>query len=223
MIVVKRGSFSYENLAHIFLKQTQELNYRNFKYGLQKYLIYSVDHKNFVEVLNKKLAEKLEGLYEGYHEERIDEALLLRTCNRVIGYLTTENQKEPSGLFVLLMSQGHPLTLVIVLLKIVLICQNARNHLENCIAKLIEYYRNYPEDECKWVVNFFEVFNITFAIHADNVHYNLIKMDTKNQDNESEAALDTYRVFSQLREGVVALGEFEEGLPTEENSADTWE
>jgi hypothetical protein len=48
-------------------------------------------------------------------------------------------------------------------------------------------------------------------------------MDTKNQDNESEAALDTYRVFSQLREGVVALGEFEEGLPTEENSADTWE
>jgi hypothetical protein len=62
MIVVKRGSFSYENLAHIFLKQTQELNYRNFKYGLQKYLIYSVDHKNFVEVLNKKLAEKLETL-----------------------------------------------------------------------------------------------------------------------------------------------------------------
>ena len=223
MIVVKRGSFSYENLAHIFLKQTQELNYRNFKYGLQKYLIYSVDHKNFVEVLNKKLAEKLEGLYKGYHEERIDEALLLRTCNKVIGYLTTENQKEPSGLFVLLMSQGHPLTLVIVLLKIVLICQNARNHLENCIAKLIEYYRNYPEDECKWVVNFFEVFNITFAIHADNVHYNLIKMDTKNQDNESEAALDTYRVFSQLREGVVALGEFEEVMPTEENSADTWE
>jgi hypothetical protein len=99
------------------------------------------------------------------------------------------------------MSQGNPLTLVIVLLKIILICPNARTHLENCIAKLIQYYVDYPEDECKWVINFFEIFNITFAIHADNVQYNLIKMDAKRPDGKSEAALDTYRVFSQLREG----------------------
>lgn len=223
MIVVKRGSFSYENLGNIFLKQTQDLNYKNFKYGLQKYLIYSVDNKDFVEVLNKKLTEKIEGLYENYDEERIEEALLLRTCNKVIGYLTTEDKKEPSGLFVLLMSQGHPLTLVIVLLKIILICQNSRTHLETCIAKLIQYYMSFPENECQWVVNFFEIFNITFAIHADNVQYNLIKMDAKNSNNESEAALDTYRVFSQLREGVVALGESEEAMPTGEESTEATE
>ena len=223
MIVVKRGSFSYENLGNIFLKQTQELNYKNFKYGFKKYLIYSVDNKDFVEVLNKKLTEKIEGLYENYNEERIDEALLLRTCNKVISYLTTEDKKEPSGLFVLLMSQGHPLTLVIVLLKIILISQNSRTHLENCIAKLIQYYMSFPENECQWVVNFFEVFNITFAIHADNVQYNLIKMDAKKTNDESEAALDTYRVFSQLREGVVALGEFEEAMLTGEESTEAIE
>ena len=37
------------------------------------------------------------------------------------GYLTCENGKEPSQLFILLLSQGNPLTLVITLLKIVLI------------------------------------------------------------------------------------------------------
>ncbi len=200
MIVAKRGMFSYENLAHIFTEQTKEVNYKHFKYSLQKYLIFSVENKDFVEVLNQKLAEKLEDLYERYHEEQVEEALLLRTCNKLVDYLTTEDQKEPSGLFILLLSQGHPLTLVMVLLKIILICPNARTHLETCIAKLIHYYIDYPEDECQWVVNFFEVFNITFAIHADNVQYNLIKMDGKKSEGGSDSTLESYRVFSQLRD-----------------------
>lgn len=212
MIVVKRGSFSYENLAHIFLEQTKELNYKQFKVSLQKYLIFSVGHKNFVEALNKKLSENLTALYEQYHEEHLNEALLLRTCNRVIDYLTTENQKKPSGIFILLMSQGHAITLVIVLLKIILICPNARLHLENRIAKLIQYYLNYPEEECKWAVNFFEVFNITFAIHAENVQYNLIKMDGEISDDESDEALETYRVFSQLRDGTSLEADQDETL-----------
>jgi predicted nucleic acid binding AN1-type Zn finger protein len=199
MIVAKRGTFSYENLAHIFLQQTKNINYKHFKHCLQNYLIFSVAHKDFVEVLSKKLSEKLELLYESYQEEVIEDALLLRTCNRVIEYLTTEDQNEPSGLFILLLSQGNPLTLVIVLLKIILICPNARTHLENCIAKLIQYYVGYPEEDCQWVVNFFEVFNITFAIHAGNVQYNLIKMEEREWDGKSELAQASYRVFSQLR------------------------
>jgi hypothetical protein len=135
----------------------------------------------------------------------------LRTSNKVIDYLTTEDQQEPSALFILLLSQGNHLTLVIVLLKIILICPNSRTHLETCIAKLIQYYADYSEDECQWVVNFFEVFNITFAIHADNVQYNLIKMSGTSPDDESEAALETYRVFSQLR-GCISVNAEEEGL-----------
>src|SRR5919199_720765 len=206
MIVAKRGSFSYENLAHIFLEQTRDFTYKNFKKSLKKYLIFSVGKKDFVEVLNERLSEKLESIYESYHQDSVDEALLLRTCNRVLEFLTTEDQQEPSGLFIFLLSQGHPITLVIVLLKIILICPNARSHLETCIAKLIQYYTNYPEDECQGIVNFFEVFNITFAIHADNVQYNLIKMDTKKADDASEGTLDTYRVFSQLRDSANVEG-----------------
>jgi hypothetical protein len=178
-------------------------------------LIFSVANKDFVEVFNQKLSEKLAGLYESYHDEQVGEALLLRTCNRVIDYLTTEDHKEPASLFILLLSQGNPITLVIVLLKLILICPNARTHLETCIAKLIEYYVDYPEDECKWVVNFFEIFNITLAIHADNVQYNLIKMEVKNPDGKSETAIENYRVFSQLRDGMNSEVD-REGLPTEQ-------
>ncbi|HAG85229.1 MAG TPA: hypothetical protein DD379_23305 [Cyanobacteria bacterium UBA11162] len=199
-IVAKSGTYSHENLAHIFIEQTKGLCYKDFKMALQKYLIFSVENKDLVQTLNQKLAEKLETLYESYHEETLDDALLLRTSNKVLEYLTTEDQEEPSPLFILLMSQGHHLTLVIVLVKIILICPNARAHLETCVAKLIRYYSTYPEAECKWVIIFFEVFKITFAIHADNVHYNLIKMEDNKTGDRTHLDLDAYRVFSQLRE-----------------------
>ena len=202
MIVAKRGSFSYANVANIFLEQTKGCHYEYFKRCLQKYLIFSVASRDFVEIIEKKLTEKLDTLYEEHHGKQLDDALLLRTCNKTIGYLTTEDQQQPSGLFILLMSQGNPLTLVIVLLKLIMISPNSRTHLETCIAKLIQYYVDYPEQECQWVVNFFEIFNITFAIHADNVQYNLIRMDPKTASDESEFTLDAYRVFSQLRECV---------------------
>ncbi|MBW4650734.1 MAG: hypothetical protein KME06_18890 [Kastovskya adunca ATA6-11-RM4] len=224
-IVAKRGSFSYANLANIFLKQVYQVSYKHFKFCLQRYLIFSVAHKENVEVLNQQLSEKLQNLYEIYHEETLNDALLLRTCNRVIESLTIENRQDPSSLFILLMYQGNPLTLVIVLLKVILICPNARTHLEICIADLIQYYMKYPEEECKWVVNFFEIFNITFAIYADNVQYNLIKMDLQTPDlqvleDDSDTAWDAYRVFSQLRY-TVSLEDMEDTLDYQLDSEDT--
>ncbi len=108
-------------------------------------------------------------------------------------------------LFVALLSQGHPLTLVIILLKIILICQNARSHLEIRIANLISYYESYSEDECQWIINFMEFFNITFAIYAENIEYNLIKMKEDETNYDSHLNLDTYRVFSQIREDTQKL------------------
>ena len=200
-IVARRGPFNYANVANIFLKQTQQLTYKEFKASLQEYLTFAIENQEFVETLRKKLSEKFASLYENYHDEALNSALLLRTCNRVIEYLTIENQKEPSPLFALLLSQGNPLTLVIVLLKIILICGHARTHLEACIAELVRYYEGFSEDECQWVITFMEVFNITFAIYAENVEYNLIKMDQAKPDSYelSAANLDAYVIFSQLK------------------------
>ena len=199
IIVAKRGKFSYGNLANIFLNQVDKTLYKDFKKSLQNYLIFSVENPTFVEALKARLSDKLDNLYKDYDDNVLDNALLLRTCNRVIEYVTTENYREPSPLFILLISKGSPLTLVILLLKIILICKNARTHLETCIAGLIEYYQHYPEDECNWIIAFMEIFNITFAIYADNVQYNLIKMNDALSDESSEEALEAYRVFSHLK------------------------
>lgn len=202
-IVARRGPFSYANLANIFVNQTQNLSYQQFKQSIQQYLIFAVENQEFVEILRSKLTEKLDPLYNSHDDEVLSNALMLRTCNRVIDYLTTENQAEPSQLFVLLLSQGNPIMLVVALLKIILICKHSRTHLEARIAELIKYYQNYPEDECAWVVNFLEVFTVTFAIHAENVQYNLIKMQPDGAPLAPNIFdPDKYRIFSQLKREV---------------------
>jgi hypothetical protein len=206
IIVAKRGTYSYGNLANIFLNQIQSLTYIEFKRSLQNYLVFSVETSNFSHVLQTRMADKLSTLYEGHHDDVVTPALILRTSNRMIEFLTTENQKEPSSLFVLLLSQGNPMTLVVMLLKLMLVSKNSRTHLEARIADLLRYYQEIPEQDCRWVVNFLEIFDVTFTIYGDNVQYNLIRMkeehrecDSIVQDTVDEVNLDSYRVFSQLR------------------------
>ncbi len=199
MIVARRGDFSYKNLANIFLGQIKDLSYKEVKQSLQQYLIFSVGDREFVKTLKLQLAEKFETLYSEHDDDSIDDAILLRTCNRMIEYLTTENHQDPSPLFILLLSQGSPLTLVVTLLKIILICKHARTHLETCIAKLIGYYANVPEEECHWMIHFMEIFNVTFAIHAENIQYNLVCMKSEQLSQPSLKDIDSYRVFSQLK------------------------
>lgn len=198
-IVVRKGVFSYDNIANIFLKQTQNQTFKDFKESLVKYLIFSVQQPKFVKTLQQQLSEKLVTWKPECNDVIINKYLLLRTCNRMIDFLTTDNSVKPSSLFVLLLSQGHPLTLVIVLLKIILICKHSRSHLESRIAHLIRYYDRYSEAECQWFINFIEIFNITFAIYAENVEYNLIKVEETEKAQEVEFDPNAYRVFSQLK------------------------
>ncbi|BAZ53996.1 hypothetical protein NIES4103_66800 [Nostoc sp. NIES-4103] len=199
LIVIKRGVFNYENLANIFIKQTKNELLKDFKKSLHKYLFVSVKNSELIKILK----QHLEGFFACWeieeNEEIINDFLLLKICNRVIDCLTIENGQEPSQLFLLLLSQGHPLTLVVILLKIILICPDARSHLEIRIANLISYYQNDSEDDCKWLINFIEIFNITFAIYVENVEYNLIKMEEDTFNCNSQSNLEAYRVFSQLK------------------------
>lgn len=200
IILSRRGQHSYVNLANFFLQKSEGISYKEFKQSFQEYLAFELDHPVFVKTMKANLYPKLATLYHDYHEQILTKALLLRTCNRVIEYLTTENRRSPSPLFIILLSQGNPLYLVIVILKIILICKPARVHLEAKIAELLNCYQDYAESECQWVINFMEVLNIALAIYADNVQYNLLKMKNANRADLSLADLDNYRVFSQINE-----------------------
>ena len=171
-------------------------NFQDFKQSLEKYLFFSLKKETSIEYIRRQLLKKLLFWKAKYHQNKINKGLILRTSTKVIDFLITENGREPSPIFVSFLGEGHPLTLVIMLLKIILISQNARHHLEMRIGNLISHYENYPEEECQQVINFIEIFNITFAIYGDNIEYNLITMRTKSN---SEIDLENCHLFSLVK------------------------
>lgn len=221
-IVARRGEFSYKNLARLFLSQVEGSNYGEFKISLTRYLLYTVSSNPIAERIKESLDTRLVDLYTEADPQPLDSSLVLRTSNRVVDYLMTEDLEQPSPLFSLVLSQGNALTLAIILLKLVLISRHTLPYVEARIASLIRYYEQFPRSECQWVINFLEVFQITFAIYGENIEYNLVKVDP--QDGELKATflsqpqgLDAFRIFSQTLNHASATSQaLAEGLISEE-------
>ncbi len=195
-VVVKRGAYSYPNLAKIFLQQTQDLNYKAFKDSLLKYLFFGIEADELSERIKRILAAQLEALYIDYHDKSIDEALLLRTVKRLAEGLTADRNGELSDLFIFLSSQQNPLMLVILLLKLTLICRYVKTHVEVCIANVVKYYEGCQEEDCAWVIQFLELFTIILTIYSENVEYNLVNMQSQAEPQHLSADVEAHRIFS---------------------------
>lgn len=218
-IVAKRGEFSYRNLAHLFLEQVKDSSYANFKTNLPFYLLYTVRANPIAEQIQAHLTSRLAALYGDCNQEVLNHSLVLRTCNRLIDCLMTEDRENPSYLFTLVLSQGNALTLAVILLKLILISRSSNLYLEVRIADLIRYYEQFPTTECQWVINFLEVFRVTFAIYGENIEYSLVRVNSIpdfslrqngqfSNNGSGHGSLDaapnssddweTFRIFSQM-------------------------
>ncbi|MGB7274399.1 MAG: pentapeptide repeat-containing protein [Geitlerinemataceae cyanobacterium] len=198
-IVSKHNLFKYADRARIWIDRAEQLNYKEFKKNLLEYAVVSSGEDTLAISLKNKLSEKLETLYSNNDPEPVNRDLILRTCKRTIDFFTIENGQDPSLLFILLTNGGNPIALVIILLKIIMICSSARPHLELCIAKLIQYYENYPEKECRWFINFVEIFNLIFTIYIENIRYDLVKVTDDGSEHGVIEHLDGYRLFCQAQ------------------------
>ncbi|WOD39323.1 hypothetical protein [Nodosilinea sp. E11] len=218
-IVAKRGEFSYKNLSRLFLEQIKDSTYGEFKRSLPRYLLYSISGNSITQQIHEHLEDRLANLYSEFEYERLNPSLLLRTSNRTIDYLMTEDLEHPSSLFSLVLSQGNALTLVIILLKLILVSRRSLPYLEARVASLIRYYEQFPRSECQWVINFLEVFQITFAIYGENIEYNLVQINPNTSTGSATVLLDnhnleTFRIFSQtIDQHLAGLLDGNEELP----------
>ena len=195
-ILVRRGQYSYRNVARLFQQQTHESLYTDYKESLLEYLCFSISDPAFLSLIETQLGKKLPLIYKEYATETVDPSSNLRTCNRLIDYLTTENEKTPSVLFAQMIARGNPLNIVVILLKIVLISPNSQLYLEARLANLISYYKPFVEAECQSIIQFLEICGVTFAIYSDNVEYSLIQI-TPKPNSANLAPVEEFRIFSR--------------------------
>ncbi|PZO52014.1 MAG: hypothetical protein DCF15_14265 [Phormidesmis priestleyi] len=197
IILVRRGQYSYRNVARLFQQQTCDCFYRDYKISLIEYLCFSIGQPDFLATIENNLGPKLTQLYPQHDTKTVDPSLNLITCNRLIDYLTTADENHPSKLFLQMLSQGNPLNVVIILLKIVLISPNSQLYLEARLANLIDYYKQFMEAECRGIVQFLEICGVTFAIYSDNVEYNLVQVSPRQTGDSPLLNADEFRIFSR--------------------------
>ncbi|MEL7038547.1 MAG: pentapeptide repeat-containing protein [Cyanobacteria bacterium J06592_8] len=190
---------SYAHQADIFIEQTQNYNYQDFKKSLLNYLMLHISSRYPANEIREKLQKNLERFDEQHNFKTVTKSNISKTCKQLIRLLTTENHQSPSTPFVLLIERGNYLTLAILLLKIILISKSAQIYLECCIANLIQHYEGYVKEKCQHFINFLEVFNLVFTLFTANVQYHLVSLDESSSCQPSNTELNTYRLFCQFK------------------------
>jgi hypothetical protein len=195
-ILIRRGQYSYRNVARLFQQQTHGSLYGDYKESLIEYLCFSISDPAFLGLIETQLKKRLPSLYQEYDADTVDPSSNLRTCNRLIDYLTTEDENTPSLLFARMLAQGNPLNVVVILLKVVLVSPNSQLYLEARLANLIRYYKQFMEADCQAIIQFLEICGVTFAIYSDNVEYNLVQV-SPTQTGSDSVPLGEFRIFSR--------------------------
>lgn len=206
-----RKNINYKNLANIFLKQVEGIRYRDLKKSILNYLKYSLHKQRILPTwLESGLSEFLETLYKEHDDRPWDDYLLLRTCNRLIEYLTKPNFSNPSNPATILAIQKNYLTWTVVVLKILLICKDSYNHLVSCMVDLIEQNEARSMSECQWLIRFLDTLNVVLAIAYENPRHNLLPLPRRanptpnsppHYDVRDELALDEFYATAEALSG----------------------
>ncbi|MFO7030094.1 hypothetical protein B9T07_08600 [Limnospira fusiformis CCALA 023] len=185
--------------ADHFLEQVEPLKYGDFKHKFYDYLMVNVDSKHPFNVISSRLDKMLNDLGNQWSDRRMNANMIQRVCNQTLEFLTMRSNGNPSPNFTLSMKHATHLTLAIILMKVVLISPNSREHLDLCISRIISYYQNSDEQQCKIVIQFLEVFNLVSTLFTENIQYNLVSIKSEDGILPSATELETSRLFSQFQ------------------------
>ena len=210
LMLTKNSVLNCEGLAINLLDNIKNLSYKDFKVSLLKYLDFSATDGEISEILQDKLHDGLLDFKSHSHDHPICSSLILKTSKYLIGEITINDHQQPTELFNILLHHTNPINLVVLLLKLLLLNEAIRPHLELRVASIIKYYSQYSESKCKSVIAFIDMLNVAFAIHAGETRYNIVRMSPYELLNpqESDSQLDSqistfdvheYRIFSQVR------------------------
>lgn len=163
----RRGTFAPANLANIFVQQTADMTYADYKQALVQYLWTAIADQQGLEPLKQKIKETLAQLWPEQGKQKIDARLKLRTCNRLISLLTTQGLPHPSPMFTLLAVQEQYDVFGLMLLRLMLLSRPSYQCLADAIKALRSYYDKLDNPKSQWIVSFLDVFLLNIRDYLD--------------------------------------------------------
>ncbi len=210
LMLTKNSVLNCQSQANNFLASIKELTYYDFKVRLLQYLDFSIADPEISETVQTKLHDDLFKLKAEHHNHLVNPYLILKTSKYLISQMTSSDHEHLTELFNILLHHTNPLNFVVLLLKLLLINDAVRSHLELKIALIIKYYSRYSESKCKSIIAFIDMLNIALAVYAGETRYNIVRMHphetsiSQGKDMHQDSQISKfdekkYRIFSQVR------------------------
>jgi hypothetical protein len=161
------GSNTYHDSAQQFLTYSRWTScYRTFKDELYEHLTASVDPSYGKYQFNRQLYQQLQNSLPQHNEQELNDALLLRTCRKLVDFLVVESSQRPNHYIFSDLTSNLGVTPTIgLLLKIVLLCRQVKCHLEKRFSILFSHYETHSKEEVGWLVESLENLNVAFSTH----------------------------------------------------------
>jgi hypothetical protein len=169
------GSYTYRELAQGFLTHTGNIQlYRHFKEDLYEYLITSIDPEYGKHQFNKRLSNHLKNTFPQFDSQKVDNILIMRTCNNLFNFLVQSPQQSEHLLFIDLISNIGSLRTIEFLLKIALLSRSVKPNLEKRFSILFNHYESQVIDDILWLVESLENLNVALVANFGGVDLSFI-------------------------------------------------
>jgi hypothetical protein len=168
------GRNTQRDLAQQFLTYShQTKSYQTFKDDLYTYLTAAVEPEYGKHQFYDRLYAHLRETLAQSDHSAPDDFLLLRTCSKLLDFLIVDNPRKTNHVVFLDLITNLGTTLAVnLLLKIVLLCQKIKPHLEKRFSILFNHYETRTRDSgIDWLIETLENLNVAFATNFGSVNF----------------------------------------------------
>ncbi|MEG4283116.1 AAA-like domain-containing protein [Microcoleus sp. A006_D1] len=171
------GDRTYKESAQFFLRDARKTpSYTSFKVDLYEYLISSVEPEYGGRQFNDRLYKHIKNTFPEHDSVKLNNVLLVRTCNQLFNFLVVENSQHPSHyVFYDLVHNLGPSRTMGLLLKLVLLSGKVKPELEKRISILFNHYEGKASNEIMWFVKSLENLNVALVVNFGNADLSLVR------------------------------------------------
>ena len=166
----------YQLSRKFIVQNKKDISFREYKRNLYFYLIYNITPSNPNYNFQEKLWKILDSIYDRSDMMLLNKNLSLRTCRKLYQTLIISNsEKNKHDLLVKFISNIGTAQTVMLFIKIVLICPQAKADLEQRLAHLYSLYEDKTVEYAPWIVKFLEHLLIAFSIYFGKIDISVAK------------------------------------------------
>jgi hypothetical protein len=166
------GYRTHRDLALNLLNQGgQPQSFAAFKDDLYEYITASIDPTYGRRKFNNQLHLHLKNTLPENNEQILNDFLLVRTCNQLLGFLIVDSpQHNNHYVFVDLVTNLGAIVTTGLLLKVVLLCRKVIPGLERRLSILFNHYELHHRDAVQWLIQALENTNLALTTNFGAIH-----------------------------------------------------